>query len=101
MRDAQAELSDSALFVVGISPDPPDRQKKFEEKEKLNFPLLSDTDHAVATAYGVWREKNMYGKKVEGIFRSSFLIDEKGKILQAWYKISPGDTVPKALAALS
>ncbi len=101
MRDAQAELSQSALSVVGVSPDPPGKQKQFEEKENLNFPLLSDTDHAVAKAYGVWGEKNMYGKKVEGITRSSFLIDEKGKILQAWYKISPADTVPKALEALA
>ncbi len=101
MRDAHAELADSGLSVVGVSPDPPGTQKKFEEKEKLNFPLLSDIDHSVAAAYGVWGEKNMYGKKVEGIIRSSFLIDEKGKIVQAWYKISPADTVPKALVALS
>jgi thioredoxin-dependent peroxiredoxin len=101
VRDAQAELTNSALLVLGISPDSPDKQKKFEQKENLNFPLLSDTDHAVAKAYGVWGEKNMYGKKVEGIIRSSFLIDEKGKVLQAWYKISPADTVPKALEALA
>jgi peroxiredoxin Q/BCP len=100
VRDAQAELSKSALSVVGISPDAPDKQKRFEEKQSLNFPLLSDPDHDIAKAYGVWGEKNMYGKKVEGIIRSSFLIDERGKILQAWYKISPQDTVPKALASL-
>ncbi len=101
MRDAHAELSRSGLAVVGISPDAPEKQKGFEEKENLNFPLLSDEDHKVAKAYGVWGEKNMYGKKVEGIIRSSFLVDEQGKILQAWYKISPTDTVPKALAALA
>jgi peroxiredoxin Q/BCP len=100
VRDAQADLGKSGVTVVGISPDPPEKQKKFEEKHRLNFPLLSDTDHAVAKAYGVWGEKTMYGKKFEGIMRSSFLIDEQGKIIQAWYKISPQDTVPKAYEAL-
>ena len=88
------------MAVVGISPDPPEKQKHFDGKYHLNFPLLSDTDHAVAKAYGVWGEKSMYGKKFEGIIRSSFLIDERGKIIQAWYKISPQDTVPKAYEAL-
>lgn len=100
MRDAQADLAKSGVAVVGISPDPPEKQKKFDEKHHLNFPLLSDSDHAVAKAYGVWGEKSMYGKKVMGIIRSSFLIDEQGKIIQAWYKISPKDTVPKAYEAL-
>ena len=67
---------------------------------KLNFPLLSDSDHAVAEAYGVWGEKSLYGKRYFGITRSSFLIDEKGRIREAWYKISPEDMVPKALASL-
>ena len=100
MRDAQAGLAKSGVTVVGISPDPPEKQKNFDEKHHLNFPLLSDTDHAVAKAYGVWGEKSMYGKKFEGIIRSSFLIDERGKVIQAWYKISPQDTVPKAYGAL-
>jgi peroxiredoxin Q/BCP len=93
-------LDQSGISVVGISPDPPDKQKKFGVKHGLNFPLLSDSDHAVAEAYGVWAEKNMYGKKVMGILRSSFLIDERGKIIAAWYKISPTGTVPRAMAAL-
>ena len=100
VRDAEADLAKSGVTVVGISPDPHDKQKKFDAKHHLNFSLLSDPDHAVAKAYGVWGEKNMYGKKVMGIVRSSFLIDEGGKIVQAWYKISPTDTVPKAMAAL-
>jgi peroxiredoxin Q/BCP len=62
--------------------------------------LLSDVGHAIAKAYGAWGEKTMYGKKFEGIIRSSFLIDERGKIIQAWYKVSPQDTVPKAYEAL-
>ena len=75
VRDAQAGLAKSGVTVVGISPDPPERQKNFDEKYHLNFPLLSDTDHAVAKAYGVWGEKSMYGKKFEGIIRSSFLLE--------------------------
>ena len=101
MRDAQAKLNEAGVAVLGISPDAPNVQAKFAAKQNINFPLLSDADHAVARAYGVWGKKSMYGKKFEGIIRSSFLIDEKGKIIQAWYKVSPGDTVPKALEALA
>lgn len=100
MRDAQADLAKSGVAVVGVSPDPPEKQKKFDEKYRLNFPLLADSDHAVAKAYGVWGEKSLYGKKFEGIIRSSFLLDEQGKITQAWYKVSPKDTIPKAYEAL-
>ncbi len=100
MRDAQAELTKAGVAVVGISPDAPTVQKKFAVKQNLNFPLLSDADHAVAKSYGVWGKKSMYGKEFEGIIRSSFLIDEQGKIIQAWYKISPADSVPKALETL-
>jgi len=67
----------------------------------LNFPLLSDENHEVAEAYGAWGEKKMYGKTVEGIIRSAFLIDETGKIIRAWYKISPKKTVPELMEALS
>lgn len=88
------------MAIVGISPDTPNAQKKFDEKNKLGFALLSDTDHKVAERYGTWGEKTTYGKKVEGITRSSFLIDEQGKVEGVWYKIRPGDTVPKALEVL-
>ena len=100
MRDALAKFNDLGMDAVGISPDSPTAQKRFSDKLALNFPLLSDGDHAVATDYGVWGEKSMYGKRYFGITRSSFLIDEKGKIVEAWYKVSPDETVPKALAAL-
>lgn len=63
--------------------------------------MLSDPDHAVAEAYGAWGERSMYGKKYMGIIRSAFVIDEKGRIAEALYKISPKDTVPKALQALA
>ncbi|NIS60621.1 MAG: thioredoxin-dependent thiol peroxidase [Proteobacteria bacterium] len=100
VRDARGDLDPMGVAAVGISPDTPDQQKKFDEKYGLGFPLLSDTDHSVADAYGVWGEKSMYGKKYEGIIRSSFLIGEEGKILQTWYKVSPKDTVPNARQAL-
>ena len=83
-----------------VSPDEPGAQKKFDDKYTLGFPLLSDTEHATATAYGVWGEKTNYGKTYMGIIRSSFLIDEAGKIAAAWYKVKPEDTVPKAEKAL-
>lgn len=89
------------MDVLGISPDSPAALKRFDEKYSLGFLLLSDPDHTVATAYGVWGKKSMYGKTVFGIIRSSFLIDGAGKIIDAWYKIAPEDTVPKAIQVLS
>ena len=100
VRDAKDDFSGLGMAVLGVSPDTPAQQKKFDDKYDLGFPLLSDTDHKVANAYGVWGEKSMYGKKYEGIIRSSFLIDEHGKVIKAWYKVSPKDTVPKAREAL-
>ncbi|HZE21363.1 MAG TPA: redoxin domain-containing protein, partial [Desulfobaccales bacterium] len=86
--------------VLGISPDQPAAQQKFDDKYTLAFPLLSDPDHQVAEAYGVWGEKNRGGKKSMGIIRSSFLIDPAGKISRTWYGVKPEDTVPKAEQAL-
>ncbi|MDI9432062.1 MAG: thioredoxin-dependent thiol peroxidase [Planctomycetota bacterium] len=100
VRDAMEELSEAGAVAVGISPDPPPKQKKFDDKYGLGFPLLSDPDHKVAQAYGAWGEKSMYGKTYEGVIRSSFLIDETGRILQASYKVKPQDTVPDARRAL-
>lgn len=88
------------MAVLGVSPDSPAAQKKFAEEKGLDFSLLSDPDHKVAESYGVWGEKVMYGKKVQGITRSSFLINESGKVISAWYKISPQDTLPEALKVL-
>jgi peroxiredoxin Q/BCP len=101
VRDASAEFAKAGVAVVGISPDPPARQKKFDDKHGLGFPLLSDPDHKVAQAYGAWGVKSMYGRTSEGIIRSSFLIDENGKVLQAFYKVKPEDTVPNARKALA
>jgi len=87
--------------VVGISPDKPSKQAKFAAKFALGFPLLSDPEHATAEAFGVWREKSMYGRKYMGIERSAFLVDADGTIAEAWYKISPADTSKNLLAALA
>jgi peroxiredoxin Q/BCP len=98
LRDIASDVGDAA--IVGISPDKPTAQKRFDTKYSLGFPLLSDPDHAVAEAYDVWREKKMYGRTSMGILRSAFLIDAKGKVQAAWYKISPKDTPTNLLAAL-
>jgi peroxiredoxin Q/BCP len=100
VRDARRSLAKRGVDVVGISPDKPAAQERFDAKYELGFPLLADEDHAVAEAFGVWGEKSMYGRKYMGIVRSAFLIDERGRIVEAWYGVSPKDTVPGAEAAL-
>jgi peroxiredoxin Q/BCP len=75
------------IDVIGVSPDAMAPIEKFAKKYNLTFPLASDADHAVATAYGVWVEKSMYGKTYMGIERSTFLIDKSGKIARAWRKV--------------
>ena len=100
MRDTLEELKGKNIDVIGISPDTPETQKKFDEKHILGFSLLSDPDHKIAEAYGVWGEKKMYGKTFMGIIRSSFLIDENGNIENTWYKISPKNTVPELMKVL-
>jgi peroxiredoxin Q/BCP len=99
LRDVMPKVGDTV--VLGMSPDKPAKQKKFDEKYSLGFPLLADEDHAVAEKFDVWTEKSMYGKKYMGILRSAFLIDEKGKIAEAWYKISPQDTATNLLKSLA
>jgi peroxiredoxin Q/BCP len=98
LRDARPQVGDTV--VLGISPDKPAKQKRFDDKYSLGFPLLSDEDHAVAEAYDVWAEKSMYGRKYMGINRSAFLVDEKGKLADVWYKVSPKDTTANLLKAL-
>lgn len=99
LRDIMPKVGDTV--VLGISPDKPAKQKKFDDKYSLGFPLLADEDHAVAEKFDVWTEKSMYGRKYMGILRSAFLIDEKGKIEQAWYKVSPQDTASNLLKSLA
>lgn len=87
MRDALPRFDGVDAAVLGVSPDPVASHRKFREKYDLNFPLLSDEDHRVAEAYGVWKEKNMYGRKYMGIERSTFLIDEEGVVQGVWRKV--------------
>ena len=98
LRDARPDIGDTV--VLGISPDKPAKLEKFDTKYSLGFPLLADEDHAVAEAYDVWTEKSMYGRRYMGILRSAFLVDEKGKIEQAWYKVSPKDTATNLVKSL-
>jgi peroxiredoxin Q/BCP len=98
LRDVAGQIGDTA--IVGISPDKVTKQKKFDEKYSLGFPLLADEDHAVAEKFDVWTEKSMYGRKYMGILRSAFLVDEKGTIAEAWYKVSPKDTSANLLRSL-
>jgi len=97
LRDIKSEIGRTA--IIGISPDKSEKQKKFDDKYELGFPLLADTEHVVAEAFKVWKEKSMYGRKYMGIERSAFLIQD-GIILEAWYKISPADTPKNLLKAL-
>jgi peroxiredoxin Q/BCP len=98
LRDISNDIGRTA--IVGISPDTPSKQLKFDNKYSLGFPLLADIDHVVAKAYKVWKKKSMYGREYMGIERSAFLIDPNGVILHAWYKISPKDTPTNLLNAL-
>jgi peroxiredoxin Q/BCP len=100
LRDHRQDLGSPDVDVIGISPDEPDKQLAFDRKYSLGFPLLSDVDHAVAEAWGAWGLKKLYGREYEGIIRSSFLVDEHGRIERAWYKVKPEATVPNALDAL-
>ena len=100
VRDALPDLKKLRSAVVGISPDLPERQERFDAKYDLGFPLLADTDHQVAEKWGVWGEKSMYGKKYMGILRSAFVVDEQGKIAAAFYKVSPKATVGHVTEAL-
>jgi peroxiredoxin Q/BCP len=93
-RDSLAALNGAGIDVVGISPDKPEKLAKFRDAESLTFPLLSDPDKKVLTAWGTFGEKKMYGKTVQGVIRSTFLVDEKGKIALAQYNV-------KAAAAAS
>ena len=99
LRDILGDIGDTV--VIGISPDPPARQAKFDDKYGLGFPLLADVDHAVAEAYGAWGEKSMYGKKYLGVIRSAFLVNPDGRLQAVWPKISPKDTPKMLIRALA
>src|SRR4051794_7398554 len=94
-RDSLAELNEAGLDVIGISPDKPAKLAKFRDAEGLTFPLLSDPDRDVLTAWGAFGEKTMYGKTVQGVIRSTFVVDEKGKIEVAQYNVKATGHVAK------
>jgi peroxiredoxin Q/BCP len=100
-RDNLAELNEAGLDVVGISPDKPEKLAKFRDKENLTFPLLSDPGRSVLGAWGAYGEKTMYGKTVQGVIRSTFVVDEKGKIEVAQYNIRATGHVAKLRRDLS
>jgi peroxiredoxin Q/BCP len=94
-RDNLREFDKAGFDVVGISPDTPQKLAKFRDAEGLTFPLLSDPSKAVLEAYGAFGEKMMYGKKVTGVIRSTFVVDEKGKIAAAQYNVKATGHVDK------
>ena len=98
VRDHRREFASLGVDVVGISPDEPDAQLAFDEKFDLGFPLLSDPDHAVSTAWGTWGEEQE--RADDEVIRSSFLVAPDGTIANAWYRVQAARTVPKARAAL-
>ena len=99
-RDGIAEIEKQGAMVLGVSADSVDSHKKFKNKFELNFPLLSDPDKKMIESYGVWKEKSMYGKKYMGIERTTFIIDENGKISHIFPKVKVTDHYDEVLKAL-
>jgi thioredoxin-dependent peroxiredoxin len=100
-RDAWAKFKKRGITVLGVSPDSEASHKKFETKYKLPFTLLADKDHAIADAYGVWGEKKFMGRTYMGVLRTTFLIDEKGKIKKVFEKVKPEDHANEVLEAFA
>ena len=99
-RDSYRKIQNSGAVILGISPDQPKAQKKFEEKYSLPFTLLGDADKKVGNAFGVIQEKNMYGKKVMGVVRTTFIIGPDGKIKHIFQKVKPEGHAEEVLAYL-
>lgn len=98
-RDRYAEVTDANALVYGISPDSVASHAQFKKKISLPFPLLADTDHTVCEAYGVWNEKSMYGKKYMGVTRSHVIIGPDGTLVDVQIKVSPEESVKRAIAS--
>lgn len=98
-RDAWGKFKKQGITVLGVSPDSETSHKKFETKYKLPFTLLADKEHAIADAYGVWGEKKFMGRTYMGVLRTTFLIDEKGKIKKVFEKVKPEDHASEVLEA--
>jgi peroxiredoxin Q/BCP len=99
-RDNWKTVQALGAVVLGVSPDSTASHDKFKTKYRLPFPLLADPDHSIAEAYGAWGEKSMYGRKYQGILRSTFVIDEKGRIATVFPKVKPKGHAAEVLAAL-
>ena len=99
-RDAQAKFEAKDAVILGVSPDSVKSHDKFKEKFDLPFTLISDEDHKIAEAYGVWQEKSMYGRKYMGIVRSTFIIDEKGKIAAIYDKVKVNGHAAEVLESI-
>ena len=99
-RDLYPQIREKGAVILGISADTVESHKKFEEKHGLPFPLLSDPDKTVIQAYDVWKEKNMYGRKVMGLVRSTYLVDENGIIVQAMEKVKAKENPQEMLNVL-
>jgi peroxiredoxin Q/BCP len=95
------KFAKQGAVVLGISPDSPAAQKKFEQKHKLGMPLLSDEDKSVLTAYGCWGEKSLYGRKFMGVIRSTYVIDPQGKLAKVWTKVKVDGHAEAVLEALN
>ncbi len=100
-RDAYPEITEQNALVLGVSPDGVRSHQKFKSKYELPFTLIADEDHAIAEAYGVWGQRSFMGKKYMGIERSHFVIDEQGRLADVQMKVSPKDSVQRALKKLS
>ncbi|UNK19268.1 thioredoxin-dependent thiol peroxidase [Paenibacillus sp. N3/727] len=99
-RDNYGELERAGAVVLGISPDPLKSHHKFIQKYDLPFLILSDEDHTVSLLFGVWQLKKMYGREFEGIVRSTFLIDERGRLVKEWRKVKVAGHVEEVLQAV-
>ena len=100
LRDDNDRFIAAGYAVVGISPDAPDKLARFRQEYRLPFPLLADTDHAVAAAYGAWGTKKNYGREYQGIIRSTFLIDGSGVVTEAWYNVKASGHIDRLLRQL-
>lgn len=99
-RDTWSDVKKTGAVVLGVSPDDVTSHEKFKAKFKLPFPLLADEDHAVAEAYGAWGEKSMYGRKYQGILRTTFVIDPAGKVARVFEKVTPKGHAAEVLEAI-
>lgn len=94
-RDSYTEFIEAGYEVIGVSPDPPSRNRKFKDKERLTFDLLSDEDQSLAESLGAWGSKKLYGKTMEGLIRSTFVVNENGEVETAYRNVKAGGHVAR------